>query len=177
MSLPAPCRLDGIDVADHVRDGHVRRCQLLDVTVRPRQPGDGRVVALLLHQRPALAANRVVGIVANLAPGDVRHRFVQQRGQQADDARLGLPAQPQQNEVVPRQQRVHDLRDNGFLKTDDARKQRLFALQLTNQVLTNFVFYGAVCDPVLGEATGSEGAERLRKFLHNKKAGNLIGRL
>ena len=141
------------------------------------QPGDGRVVALLFNQVLAVAADRPVRVIVDLASRDVGQLLVQQRRQHADDARLRLPAQPQQNEVVPRQQRVDDVRHHCLLKTDNAREQGFLLLQLANEVLTNLVFYGAGCDPVLRETAGSEGAKSPGKFVHNKRWENLIGRL
>ena len=43
-------------------------------------------------------------------------------GQLPDEARLGLPAQSQQNEIVPREQRVDHLRHHRILVADDARE-------------------------------------------------------
>jgi hypothetical protein len=47
--LPAARRLDRVDIADHVGDGHVRRGQLFHVTVVAAQPGDFGVVTLHFH--------------------------------------------------------------------------------------------------------------------------------
>jgi hypothetical protein len=44
-------RLDRVDVADHVGDGDVGRGELLDVALLAPDPRDGRVVAVLLHER------------------------------------------------------------------------------------------------------------------------------
>ena len=50
--VPAARRLDRIDVADHVGDGHVRRGQLLHVALLRMQPRDRRV------RRPSRAPDR-----------------------------------------------------------------------------------------------------------------------
>ena len=64
---------DGIDVADQVGDGDVRRRQFFHISLVGRQVGDRRVVAMLGDQVAAAAADRSVGIVVNLASGDVGH--------------------------------------------------------------------------------------------------------
>ena len=43
--LPAARRLDGVDIADHVGDGHVGRGQLFHVAMVAGEPGDGRGVS------------------------------------------------------------------------------------------------------------------------------------
>ena len=53
--------------------------------------------------------------------------LVEQRRQRAEDARLRLAAQAEQDEVVPREDRVDELRDHGVVVADDAGKQRLAA--------------------------------------------------
>ena len=75
-------------------------------------------------QVAAAAADRTVRIVVDLAAFDIRHALVEQRGQHADQARFGLPAQSQQDEIVARQNGVDDLRHHGVFVADDAREQR-----------------------------------------------------
>ena len=99
-SCAAARGLDGIEIADQVGDGDVGRGQLFDVAVVAVEPGDGRRVAALGDQVAAALAERLVGIVANLAAGDVGHLLVEQRGERAQDAALGLAAQAEQNEVL-----------------------------------------------------------------------------
>ena len=65
-----------------------------------------------------------IGIVANLAAGDVGQLLVEQRGERAQDAALGLAAQAEQDEVLLRQDGVHDLRNDGVFVADDAGKER-----------------------------------------------------
>ena len=139
--LPAARGLDRIDVADHVGDGHVGRGQFLHVALLAAQPGDGRVVPGLLHQVAAAPANGLVRVVVDLAALDVRDCFVQQRRQHADQPRLGLPAQSQQDEVVARQNGVDHLRHHGLLVADDAGKQRLSALELADQVAPQLILH------------------------------------
>ena len=149
--LPPPRGLDGVDVADHVRDGHVGRGEFLHVAVIGREPGDGRIVALLFDEIAAAPADRPVRIVVDLAAFHVRRIGVEQRGEHADQARLGLPAQAQQNKIVARQYGVDDVRNHTLFEADDAGKQRLAALDTTDKIIPEFVFYRAASNSVFGE--------------------------
>ena len=116
-------RFDGIDIADQVGDSHVGRGELFDEAIVRGEPRDGRVVAELRDQVAGVLADRRVRIVAHLGAGDVGAVRVKQRRQRAQDARLGLAAQSQQDEIVPRQNGVDDLRDDGIFVSDDAGKE------------------------------------------------------
>ena len=72
------------------------------------------------NQFAAAPADRRVRIVVNLAAGDVGHLRIEQRGQGAQDAALGLAAQSQQNEIVARKNRIDDLRHDRVVISDDA---------------------------------------------------------
>src|SRR6185437_3597363 len=78
--------LDGIDIADEVGDGDVRRGELFDVALDGRHPGDGRVVAERGDEVAGELAQRSVGVVAQLGAGDVGRAGVEQRGESAQDA-------------------------------------------------------------------------------------------
>ena len=68
-SCPPRAAPDGIDVADHVGDGHVGRGQLLDVALVRSQPGDRRLVAALRDEVAAAPAERPQRVVVDLAAG------------------------------------------------------------------------------------------------------------
>ena len=84
----APRRPDGIHVADDVRDGHVRRRQLLDVAQIPGQPRDRRLVSLFRDALATGSAERCVRVVVDLAPGDHRDLVVQQAPPELRRSRL-----------------------------------------------------------------------------------------
>ena len=109
---PAARRANGVDVSDDVRDGHVRRGQLLHKPLLSRHPRERRVIAFRVDSLPARPANRLQRVVIDFAPRDDRHFGVQQLHQPAQDSALGLSAQTQKDEIVPRQQCVDDLRDH-----------------------------------------------------------------
>src|SRR5262249_15895703 len=118
--MPSARGLDRVDVAYDVRDGHVGRRQLFNVSGVGIDPGDRRVVAFFGYESFAVSADRAERIIINLRPGADRDLFVEQRRQCTQDAALGLAAQPKQDDVVPGQQRVDDLRNDGVFVTDYA---------------------------------------------------------
>jgi hypothetical protein len=86
----------------------------------------------------------VIGIVTDLAAGNIRHLLVEQFGQPAQDAALGLAAQAEQNEILLGQHRVHNLRNNRIFIAHNAREDWLLGLQPGNQVLAQLVFDAAL---------------------------------
>ena len=65
-------------------------------------------------------------VVVDLDAGQHRHPLVQQVRQHAEDARLGLAAQAEEQQVVLGEDAVDDLRDDAVAVADDAGEQ-LFA--------------------------------------------------
>ena len=115
--------LDGVDVADEVGYGDVGRGELFDVAVVGREPGDGGVVAERGDEVAAEFGDGGVGVVAELGAGDVGGVGVEQRGERAEDARLGLTAEAEEDEVVAREDGVDDLGDDGVVEADDAGEE------------------------------------------------------
>jgi hypothetical protein len=68
---------------------------------------------------------------------------IQQRGQCAQDAAFRLSAQTEQNEIVPRENRVHNLRDDCVVVANDARKHRNIVPEAGHQVVAEFVLHPA----------------------------------
>ena len=75
----------------------------------------------------------------DLAAGHDRDLLVEQIDQTAKDAALRLAAQSEQDEIVPRQDGVDELRDDGVVVADDAGEERLARLQLPNEVVANLL--------------------------------------
>ena len=114
---------DGVDVADHVRDGDVGRGQFFDVAMLAGEPGDGSGVAFGGDAVAAGAADGGVGIVVNFAALDDGDLRVHKSDQAAQDAGLRLPAQAEQNEMMARQNGVDDLRKDGVFVAVHAGKE------------------------------------------------------
>src|SRR6185503_14752183 len=92
-------RLDRVDVTDQVRDRDVGRRELLVVALGARDPRDRQLVAEPRDQRARALLDRAERIVANLTALDGRDLVVEQLRQAAQDARLRLAPQAQQDEV------------------------------------------------------------------------------
>ena len=60
----------------------------------------------------------------NFAARNKGYLRIEQGGQRPQNAALGLSAQPEQNEVMPRKNRVHDLRNDGIVVADNTREDR-----------------------------------------------------
>jgi hypothetical protein len=73
---------------------------------------------------------------------------IEQRRQPAQNAALGLPTQPQQNKIMPRQYRIHDLRNHRIVIADDAGEQTLVRAgdlaQPCDQVVAQLILHAAV---------------------------------
>src|SRR6266699_2060318 len=93
---------DGIDVADQVSDGDVRRCKFLDVAFFRREICDCGGFATLRDQIAAAAANGGIWVVMNLTAGDVGHVRIKQRSEAAENAAFGLSSKTQQYEIMTR---------------------------------------------------------------------------
>ena len=133
---------DRVNVANNVRDGNVGSGEFFHVALVSWKPGDGRVVAFSGQAFAASAADGPQRVVINLASGDHWNFRVQKLHQATQDATFGLPAQSKQDEIVARQQGVHDLRDDAVVISMHAGKQRLIPFNAAQQIAANFVFYG-----------------------------------
>ena len=139
--MPAARRLNGIDIADQIRNCHIRRSQFFDVPVLGSKPRYRRSVSFLRNEFAAAAANRSIRIIVNFAARDVRHLRIEERRHPAQDAAFRLPAQSQKNEIMPRKNRVHDLRHYRIVVSNNAGKYRPALAQPRHQILAQLIFY------------------------------------
>ena len=172
--VSAARRLDGIDVADQVGDGDIGGGQLFHVALFRREIGDGSGVAVLGDLVAAAAANRSVGIVVNLATGNVRRLRIEQRGQSAQDAALGLAAQSQQNEIMARKNGVDDLRHDRVVVSDDAGENRAALPEFRDQVVAHFVLHAPGTQPLFAKRTVAQFAERPRQTHDEQPPGKQL---
>src|SRR5215469_9811779 len=159
-------RLDRIHVAYHVRDRHVRRRQLFHVPMLAAEPRDRRGVAFLRDPLAAGTAERPVGVVVNLASFNHWDLRVHECRESAENARLRLSAQPEQDEMVPRENCVDDLRHHRVVVPMHAYEQGLAALHFAEQVLPQLLPYGPVGDALLRPLAASQLAQRFRHLAH-----------
>ena len=142
--------LDRVDVADQVADARVGGGELLAVPVAGVPPGDRRLVAFGRKPRAARAADRIERVVVDLAARHGRDVLVEQRDERAQQARLRLAAQAEQDEVVLRQQRVDELRHDGVVVADDPGEERFAGAELGDQVLAHFLVHVAAAHGAVG---------------------------
>ena len=69
--------------------------------------------------------------------------LVEQRPERAQNTALRLPAQSEQDEVVTRQNRVHQLGNHRVVVADDAGEQRFACRQLFDEIVADLVFHRA----------------------------------
>src|SRR4029453_12081942 len=72
---------------------------------------------------------------------DDRHPLVEQSGQRANDASLGLTALAEEDDVVPGEQRVLELRHHGVLVAEHAMEEWLSGGDLAHCVAANLLFH------------------------------------
>src|SRR5260370_513344 len=104
---------NGMDMADNVGESDMGSGELLDEALVAGHPGDGRVVAVFGNFLAAGAADGPERIVIDLAAGHNGNFGVQQLHEAAQNAALRLSAQTEENEIVARKERIHDLRHDG----------------------------------------------------------------
>jgi hypothetical protein len=65
--------------------------------------------------------------------------LVEQIDHAAEDSTFRLTAKTEQNEVVPRQDGIDQLRHDRFVVADDPREQRLAGSQFANKIVPDFL--------------------------------------
>ncbi len=85
---------------------------------------------------------------------------IKQRRQGAQDAAFGLAAQTEQNEIVARENGVHDLGHHGVVIADDAGENaRVVVLtQADDEVIAEFVFHAACAQTFFGKSAAAQFA-------------------
>jgi hypothetical protein len=158
--LSGPSGLYWIDVADHVSDGYVGRGKFLDVSFFGGAPGNGGIIAETRAFVPALFANWPQRMIANFAPRYVRHAGVKQTCKHSRQTRLGLTPQTQKDEIVSRQDRIHDLWDHCVIKSHQTREQRFTPVQFADEIGSKLFFEGSIGLQLIEKAAGAKRAQR-----------------
>ena len=156
--LAAARRLDRVDIADHVGDRDVGSGELLDVALVAMQPRDGGLFAALGDQFEASPAGGAVRIVVDFTTLHVRGKLVEQRGELPDEACFGLAAQTQKDEIVAGKNGVDYLRDDRIVVSQNAWKQGIAPLNLTDEIAAEFVLDGSDCNCRFGIGTFAKRA-------------------
>ena len=141
--VPALRDLDGVDLADEVGDRGVGRRQLLAEATLAVHPLDRALVAPFRDEHAGVLGDGGVRVVVDLAAGHDGHPLVEERGERPDHAGLALPPLPQEDHVVPSDERVLELREDGVLVTDDAFDEGLACGNTRKRVRPHFFLDGA----------------------------------
>ena len=75
----------------------------------------------------------------DLAPGHDRYGVIEQIHERTQDAALGLAAQPEEDEIVARQDGVDELWDHRVVVAYDAGEQAFAGAELPYQVVADFL--------------------------------------
>ena len=121
--------------------------------------------------------DRLVGIVVDLGTGDDGQPLVEQVRQRADDARLGLAPLPQEDDVVPGQEGVLQLRHHGGLVAEHPVEQGLAGGDLGDGVAADLLLHGERLPAGLAELTEGGGARGHGGTLPPPSRGTSFGRL
>src|SRR3984957_6754788 len=126
-----------------------------------RKPGYGCGVSFRSDAITAGAAQRSIWVFVNLTAfhdGDLR---VHEAGQAAQNSRLRLPAQTQQNEMMAREYSVDDLGDDGIVVTVEAGEKRFTLFHFLQQVFAKLLAYRAMRDFFFRPIAPAKFAKRL----------------
>src|SRR6185437_12580582 len=132
-------RANRVDVADDVGNGHVRRGEFFDITAIARKPGDLDCFAFESSTFAAGAANGAVRIVVDFAAVDYGDFVVEKTDELAQNTRFRLTAEAQQNKVMPRKNRVDDLRDHRIVIAANSGEEFIARAQFAQEILAKLV--------------------------------------
>src|SRR5439155_17397330 len=155
--VPTLRDLNRIHLADQIRDADVGCGQLLRVAILGSDPGNGRLVAMLLDQPHREGRYGLEGVVVQLGARDGRDPWIEECNQRTGDAALGLPTLAEQDHVLARQDSVLDLGQDRLVVAKDPRQQRLAAADLVEQVGPHLLLDRARPPPRAAQLTEGRG--------------------
>src|SRR5271166_2699848 len=156
---------NGIDVADEIGDRYIRRRQLLDVALLRCEIRNRSLVRIVGQQLAAAAAYRRERVVVNFAAPQVREVRIKKAGERTQDAAFRLSAQSEENEVVPREDRVNNLRDDGVIIADDAGEDRAAGAYARHEIVAHLVLHAPVAHSWFGKLlAATKLTQSLRKI-------------
>ena len=86
-----------------------------------------RIVTVFANEVAAVLRDRVVGVVVDLRTGHDRQPLVEELGERADHPGLGLTSFAEEDDVVPGEEGVLQLGENGVVVAEHTREHRLAA--------------------------------------------------
>ena len=163
----AACGLDGVHVADHVGNRHVGRGKFFHESLLAAKPRYRRGIAFRRDSFPAGAANRKIGIVVNLAAGHDRNLRIEKSHQAAQNPRLCLPAQAEQNEMMPREHGIGDLGYHRVVVAVHAGKNGFALLELLQKIFAKLLPDGSRGNLLFRPRTAAKLTQILRLWTHS----------
>ena len=115
--------------------------------------------ALIGSRSPIRSAIVTSGVAPISRFAHDRNALVEEAGEGAEDPALGLAAQAEENEMVPRQNGVDQLRDDRVLVADDAGQQGISRFQAAEEVGAELVPHASAAERRLGPRALAELAE------------------
>jgi hypothetical protein len=100
-------------------------------------------IALLGQAHAAGRADGRQRIVVDVTAGQRGHRLVEQPDEQPGDARLGLAALAEEDDVLAAEDGVLDLRDDGVFVAHDAGQERSALAQARHEIVAQFLLHRA----------------------------------
>ena len=152
--------LDRVDFADEVGDRDVGGGELFAVAAVALDPVDRGVVALDVDEVAAAPADGVERVVVDLAAGDDGDLGIEEVGERANEARLGLPALSEEDDVLSGEDGVFEVGDDGIFVADDPREVLLVLLDSSDQVRAHLLL-----DGLRGVSGAAQLPERLRNLI------------
>ena len=130
-----------VNLADQIGDGDIGGGQLLAVAPVARQPDNRHIVAQFLDFVAAGFACRLKGIIVDLAAFYDGDDLVEQVDQAAGHARLGLAALAQKDDVLPGQDGIFNLGDDGIFVAYNTGEDFLPAPNVLNEIFAQLLFH------------------------------------
>ena len=96
---------------------------------------------MLFHQKPALLRDGIQGVIVHFTPCQNGELGIQELHELPVDPALRLAAEAQEDEVVPGEDGVHQLRNHRLVITHDAGEQASATLKPPGKVLSKLVFH------------------------------------
>ena len=148
--------LDGVHFADQVGDRDVRGGELLAVAVVAGEPANRRLLALFGDQPPPLLRDGGEGVLGDFGAVEHGGGIVEEGGEGADNAALGLATLAQQDDVLAGQDCILEGGNDGLIEALDAGEEGATLSYACNEVLAHLL-----ADRAGGVATGAKLGQRL----------------
>ena len=154
----------GVDLADQIGELGSGG-ESFGISIIPMPPGDRHVFGVSIGDRPSAGpGDRRLRVFMDgrLRYVDVREPFIKKAREHSHEPALGLSLLTEEQQVVSRQNRQDDLRDDRVIETDDTRKEIFSPFQRRGEIRSEFLLHtpraptrGAKVGEIPGKIDGS----------------------